>query len=70
MIVSHPSHRNASRRRRAKSRSLEAIYYEQRPEGVSRVDWTTVLDAFLVEWARSLSTDPVQRLARPRAHAA
>lgn len=70
MLATDPQPRNASHRRRVKSRSFEAIYDSQRPSGVSRNDWSTVFDAFLVEWGRSLAADAVQRLARPQASAA
>lgn len=70
MLASKSPCRNASRRRRSKSRSLEAIYHDQRPQGVDHADWSTVFDAFVVEWGRSLAADAVQRLARPQASAA
>lgn len=66
MLVSQSPCRNASRRRPSKSRSMEAIYHSQRPTGVSCDDWSTVFDAFLVEWARSLAMDAVQHFTNPQ----
>ena len=65
MLASKSSCRNASRRRPRKSRSMKAIYDSQRPSGFSHDDWSTVFDAFLVEWGRSLVADAVKSLAPP-----
>lgn len=69
MLASKTSSRNVSRRPR-KARSMKAIYNSQRPSGVSSDDWSTVFDAFLVEWGRSLAADVLQRVAPPRSERA
>jgi hypothetical protein len=66
MLTSNPRSRNESYRQFRRGRSFEAIYQAQRPAAVSRNDWSTVFDAFVVEWAYSLASESLGRLALPR----
>jgi hypothetical protein len=64
MLASKSSRRNDVRRRSSKSRSIKAIYDDQRPVNVSRADWSNVFDSFMAAWAQNIVQSRLNALTR------